>query len=127
MTTYTESSSSARAVEEGGAREVWLLGRRRRFLVPGVYQWRSLALLCGLTVLLVGALDAALIALVETGSAHVLQVAPELRSFVVGQLGLPELLSIRREMLDTRFQYLVAVLEAALGRIELDSCAGGVG
>jgi len=85
MTTYTESSSSARVVEEGGARDVWVLGRRRRFLVPGVYQWRSLALLGGLTLLLVGALDAALIALVESGSAHVLQVAPELRTFVVGQ------------------------------------------
>src|SRR6185436_14917091 len=65
MTTYTESSSSARAVEEGAARDVWVLGRRRRFLVPGVYQWRSLVLLGGLTLLLVGALDAALIALVE--------------------------------------------------------------
>lgn len=85
MTTYTESSSSTRAVEEGGTREFWILGRRRRFLVPGVYQWRSLALLGGLTLLLVAALDAALIALVETGSAHVLQIAPELRAFVSGQ------------------------------------------
>jgi methyl-accepting chemotaxis protein len=84
MTTYTESSTSTRAVEEGSSR-VWILGRRRRFLVPGVYQWRSLVLLGGLTLLLVGALDAALIALVETGSAHVLQIAPELRSFVVAQ------------------------------------------
>ncbi|HET9299215.1 MAG TPA: hypothetical protein VFO11_04675 [Candidatus Polarisedimenticolaceae bacterium] len=85
MTTYTESSSSTRSVEEGGTREFWVLGRRRRFLVPGVYQWRSLALLGGLTLLLVAALDAALIALVETGSAHVLQIAPELRTFVSGQ------------------------------------------
>ena len=85
MTTYTESSSSPRAVEEGGRREFWILGRRRRFLVPGVYQWRSLALLAGLTLLLVAALDAALIVLVETGSAHVLQIAPELRTFVSGQ------------------------------------------
>ncbi len=85
MTTYTESSSSTRAVEEGGRREFWILGRRRRFLVPGVYQWRSLALLGGLTLLLVAALDAALIVLVETGSAHVLQIAPELRTFVSGQ------------------------------------------
>jgi outer membrane protein, heavy metal efflux system len=46
------------------------------------------------------------------------------RSFEVGQLGLPELLSIRREMLDTRFQYLDALLEAALARIDLDSSAG---
>ena len=85
MTTYTESSSSTRAVEESGSREVWILGRRRRFVVPGAYQWRSLALLGGLTVLLMGALDAALIALVESGSAHVLQIAPELRAFLVGQ------------------------------------------
>ena len=85
MTTYTESSSSTRAVEEGGRREFWILGRRRRFLVPGVYQWRSLALLGGLTLLLVAALDAALIALVESGIAYVLQIAPELRAFLVGQ------------------------------------------
>ncbi|HEX5042723.1 MAG TPA: hypothetical protein VFV75_07440 [Candidatus Polarisedimenticolaceae bacterium] len=85
MITYTESSASTRGVEEGGTREVWILGRRRRFLVPGVYQWRSLALLGGLTLLLVAALDAALITLVKTGSAHVLQVAPELQTFVSGQ------------------------------------------
>jgi hypothetical protein len=41
----------------------------------------------------------------------------------VGQLGLPELLLIRREILDTRFQYLDALLEAALARIELDASA----
>jgi len=45
------------------------------------------------------------------------------RSFDVGQLGLPELLLIRREILDTRFQYLDALLEAALARIELDASA----
>jgi hypothetical protein len=42
----------------------------------------------------------------------------------VGQLGLPELLLIRREILDTRFQYLDTLLEAALARIELDASAG---
>lgn len=46
------------------------------------------------------------------------------RSFDVGQLGLPELLLIRREFLDTRFQYLDALLEAALARIDLDASAG---
>jgi cobalt-zinc-cadmium efflux system outer membrane protein len=46
------------------------------------------------------------------------------RSFEVGQLGLPDLLLIRREMLDTRFQYLDALLEAALARIDLDASAG---
>jgi len=46
------------------------------------------------------------------------------RSFEVGQLGLPELLLIRREFLDTRSQYLDALLEAALARIDLDASAG---
>jgi cobalt-zinc-cadmium efflux system outer membrane protein len=46
------------------------------------------------------------------------------RSFDVGQLGLPELLVIRREILDTRFQHLDALLEAALARIELNALAG---
>ena len=45
------------------------------------------------------------------------------RSFEVGQLGLPELLLIRREILDTRFQYLDTLLEAALARIELHASA----
>jgi cobalt-zinc-cadmium efflux system outer membrane protein len=46
------------------------------------------------------------------------------RSFDVGQIGLPDLLLIRREILDTRFQYLDALLEAALARIDLDTSAG---
>jgi cobalt-zinc-cadmium efflux system outer membrane protein len=46
------------------------------------------------------------------------------RSFEAGQLGLPELLLIRREILDTRSQYLDALLEAALARIDLDAGAG---
>jgi cobalt-zinc-cadmium efflux system outer membrane protein len=46
------------------------------------------------------------------------------RSFEVGQLGLAELLLIRRELLDTRSQYLDALLEAALARIDLDASAG---
>ena len=46
------------------------------------------------------------------------------RSFEVGQLGLPELLLIRREILGTRSQYLDALLEAALARIDLDASAG---
>jgi cobalt-zinc-cadmium efflux system outer membrane protein len=45
------------------------------------------------------------------------------RSFEVGQLALPELLLIRREILDTRSQYLDALLEAALARIDLDASA----
>lgn len=46
------------------------------------------------------------------------------RSFEVGQLGLPELLFIRREILDTRHEYLDALLEAALARVDLDASAG---
>jgi cobalt-zinc-cadmium efflux system outer membrane protein len=45
------------------------------------------------------------------------------RSFEVGQLGLPDLLLIRREILDTRAQYLDALLEAALARTGLDASA----
>ena len=45
------------------------------------------------------------------------------RSFEAGQLGLLDLLLIRRETLDTRFQYLGALLEAALARIDLDASA----
>jgi cobalt-zinc-cadmium efflux system outer membrane protein len=46
------------------------------------------------------------------------------RSFEVGQLGLPDLLLIRRELLETRFQYLDALLEAAMARTDLDASAG---
>ena len=46
------------------------------------------------------------------------------RSFEVGQIGLAELLLIRREIIDTRTQYVDALLEAALARIELDARAG---
>jgi cobalt-zinc-cadmium efflux system outer membrane protein len=45
------------------------------------------------------------------------------RSFEVGQIGLPDLLLIRREILDTRAQYLDALLEAALARVDLDASA----
>jgi outer membrane protein, heavy metal efflux system len=45
------------------------------------------------------------------------------RSFEVGQIGLPDLLLIRREILDTRAQYVDALLEAALARIDLDASA----
>ena len=46
------------------------------------------------------------------------------RSFDAGQLGLPGLLLIRREILETRFQYLDALLEAAQARTDLDASAG---
>ena len=46
------------------------------------------------------------------------------RSFESGQIGLPDLLVIRREILDTRFQYLDSLLEASLARLELDIQSG---
>lgn len=46
------------------------------------------------------------------------------RSYEAGQIGLTELLLIRREILETRFQHLEAQVEAALARIELDAAAG---
>jgi cobalt-zinc-cadmium efflux system outer membrane protein len=46
------------------------------------------------------------------------------RSFEVGQLGLPDLLLIRRAIFETRSEYLAALLEAALARIDLDASAG---
>lgn len=45
------------------------------------------------------------------------------RSFEVGQIGLPDLLLIRREILETRFQYLDTLLEAALARTEVHASA----
>lgn len=45
------------------------------------------------------------------------------RSFDVGQLGLPDVLLIRRELLETRAQYLSALLEAALARVTVDATA----
>jgi cobalt-zinc-cadmium efflux system outer membrane protein len=46
------------------------------------------------------------------------------RSFEVGQLGLIELLLLRREILETRIQYLDALLEAVLAQIDFDASAG---
>lgn len=46
------------------------------------------------------------------------------RSFEVGQIGLPDLLLLRREILDTRSQYLDALFEAALARVDLETSAG---
>ena len=45
------------------------------------------------------------------------------RSFDVGQIGLPDVLLVRREILETRFQYLSALLEAALARVVVDATA----
>jgi outer membrane protein, heavy metal efflux system len=45
------------------------------------------------------------------------------RSFEVGQIGLPDLLLLRREILETRLQHVDALLEAALARVERDASA----
>jgi cobalt-zinc-cadmium efflux system outer membrane protein len=46
------------------------------------------------------------------------------RSYEVGQIGLTELLLLRREGLDARRQWLASLLELAQARAELDSLAG---
>ena len=46
------------------------------------------------------------------------------RSYEVGQIGLPDLLVLRRELLEARYQQLDALLEAALARVQLDASAG---
>jgi cobalt-zinc-cadmium efflux system outer membrane protein len=45
------------------------------------------------------------------------------RSFEVGQIGLADVLLIRRELADTRSLYLFTLLEAALARVEIDATA----
>ncbi len=45
------------------------------------------------------------------------------RSFEVGQIGLPDLLLIHREIQDTQFQFLDAQLEAAFARVNVDAAA----
>jgi cobalt-zinc-cadmium efflux system outer membrane protein len=67
----------------------------------------------------------AAVRMLETGAIPGLDENETLtaRSFEVGQLGLPELLLIRRELLETRLQYLDALLEAALARIDLEASA----
>jgi cobalt-zinc-cadmium efflux system outer membrane protein len=49
-----------------------------------------------------------------------------LRSYDEGQIGLPDLLLIRREILDTRFERLDALLAAALARTGLDASTGAL-
>ena len=46
------------------------------------------------------------------------------RSFEVGQINLPELLLIRREIVDTRLEYLSRLLEVAEGAVAQDATAG---
>jgi cobalt-zinc-cadmium efflux system outer membrane protein len=49
-----------------------------------------------------------------------------LRSYDEGQIGLPDLLLIRKEILDTRFERLDALLAAALARTSLDASTGAL-
>ena len=46
------------------------------------------------------------------------------RSFEVGQINLPELLLLRRELVDTRLEYLDRQLEAAEAAVERDAVSG---
>jgi cobalt-zinc-cadmium efflux system outer membrane protein len=46
------------------------------------------------------------------------------RSFEVGQISLPELLLVRRELVETRLEYLNRLLELAEASIEQDAVAG---
>ena len=46
------------------------------------------------------------------------------RSFEVGQISLPELLLVRRELVDARLEYLNRLLEVAEAAIEQDAAAG---
>jgi cobalt-zinc-cadmium efflux system outer membrane protein len=46
------------------------------------------------------------------------------RSFEVGQISLPELLLLRRELVETRLEYLNRLLEVAEAAIEQDAAAG---
>jgi cobalt-zinc-cadmium efflux system outer membrane protein len=64
----------------------------------------------------------------ETGALSSLEDAEALtsRSFDVGQIGLPDVLLIRRELLDTRVQYLSAQLEVARSRVLVDAAAGAL-
>jgi outer membrane protein, heavy metal efflux system len=45
------------------------------------------------------------------------------RSFAAGQIGMSDLLLIRRETLETRFEYLTTLLEAALARVDVEAAA----
>ena len=49
-----------------------------------------------------------------------------LKSFEAGEIGLGELLLIRREILETRLAYLDRLLESALTRFELETAAGAL-
>ena len=46
------------------------------------------------------------------------------RSFEVGQISLPELLLVRRELVDTRLEYLNRLLDVAAAAIEQDTASG---
>ena len=46
------------------------------------------------------------------------------RSYDVGQIGLPDVLLLRRELLDVRAQYFDMLLDAAIARLQVDATAG---
>lgn len=80
MGSYSESRapSATRVLD-------WVLGRRRRFLVPGRYQRRALVFVGGLSAVLLAAVNVSLYLLVRSGSAEVLRQAPELSAILLGQ------------------------------------------
>ena len=80
MGSYTETRT------HGAARVLdWLLGRRRRFLVPGRYQRRALFFVGALSALLLTAVNVSLYLLLRSGSAEVLRQSPELAAILLGQ------------------------------------------
>lgn len=69
------------------AHQIWLLGRRRRFIVPGPYQVRSILNISALAVVLITAFNIVFYELIKMQSAQAVQVAPELAHVIRGQDG----------------------------------------
>jgi len=63
----------------------WILGKRRRFLVPGSYQMRAILGAAGLSVLLLAILDFTIWRLQQARSEKVLAAAPELTRLINAQ------------------------------------------
>lgn len=79
MATYSDSSAGQRV--QGFS----ILGRRRRVLVPGGYQVRSILLIGLLTLILVCSLNVVLYLLLRADTLEMTAIAPELHALVSGQ------------------------------------------
>jgi hypothetical protein len=79
------STDRDHAPPAGMARDVWLLGRRRSFLVPGTYQIRWVLMVGALAAVLLAALNAALYKLLAVGSDQIVALAPELAEIIRAQ------------------------------------------